>query len=186
MGSANSSPRKVTVSNPNEASIIKITENVVDRLQEANRQENAGRPKADTASGPSDRKETTDFRVSGSSVAGEAIFITSHQIRSEINREIEKNNTYWESRLKVLRDGYRKINAELEDEYNKAVKEVNQSLGEQYLSGNKTDLETCKQSKSSVIECYNTNKNKPLLCSAEVQKFNECVSNKMNTLLRVK
>ena len=99
-----------------------------------------------------------------------------------MNNEIEKNNAYWENRLKVLREGYQEINAELEEEYRKAVQEVNRTLGKQFVRKDLPD--TCKESQSNVIQCYNLNRDQPLLCSKEVQMFNDCVSNRMNTMLK--
>lgn len=161
MGGGQSAPRKVTVDNPDET-VIKITENVVDRLQ------GAGKGEA--------RREAISV-ASSQPAGGDAVFVTSQAIRREVDKVVAENDAYWESRLKILREGYRKITNELEEEYNKATKEVNQSLGQNTVKGNATDANSCKQSQASVVECYNQNKDRPLLCASQVQKFNECVSN---------
>ncbi|KAK7586056.1 hypothetical protein V9T40_003932 [Parthenolecanium corni] len=170
MGGGQSAPRKVTVENPDDT-VIKITENVVDRLQ--------GATKSET------RREPTS--VASSQPAGvDSVFVTSQAIRREVDKVVTENDAYWESRMKILREGYRKITNELEEEYNKATKEVNQSLGKNLTKGNAVDANSCKKSQASVIECYNQNKNRPLLCANEVQKFNECVSNCTSLTVKTK
>ncbi|XKL59574.1 hypothetical protein PGB90_000590 [Kerria lacca] len=171
MGGSQSAPRKITINNPDDASIIKITENVVDRLQEASKQESDYEKIGNTNSSVSSNKD--------------AVYITSQQIRRELDREIERNDLYWENRSKKLRNGFNKINTDLKEEYNKAVKEVNQSLGDHYVNINRNYMEACKQSQNSITECYNLNNKQPLLCSEEVQKFNDCVTNGMNIALKV-
>lgn len=159
MGGGQSAPRTMTMENPDE-SVIKITENVVDRLQGSTKTAEAKQELSSAVSPPA---------------ATNAVYVTSQAIRREVDKEIAENDAYWGSRMKILRDGYRKISGELEEEYNKATKEVNQSLGKRSVKGK--DANSCKESQVSVIECYNQNKDRPLLCVSAVEKFNECVSN---------
>lgn len=178
MGSTGSVPRKLTINNPDDATIIKVTENVVDRLQEANTKEDASLPQ--------NAIKKTEF-LDGNSVldSKEAVFISSFNIKSQIENAIEKNDKYWENRIKLLRDVYRKINVELKNEYDKAITEVNQSLGKQYLTNDKGNLQLCQNVRNDVIQCYNANKNRPLLCHEEVKNFNQCVFNQTDIALKV-
>lgn len=171
MGGSSSSPRKITLENPDE-NVIKITENVVERLQNVKEREPGKH------SSPEKSKSSINYDVS----RADGEIITSQQIRREVNNEIEKNNAYWQKRLKVLQEGYRQINTELEEEYNKAVKEVNETIGKHFVNSGFPD--TCKESQSNIIQCYNLNRDQPLLCSKEVQKFNICVSDRMNLMLK--
>lgn len=171
MGGSQSNPRKISLENPDEQ-VFKLTESAINRIRETT--------KEITTEEPEKQNSTVDHDVSDSNI----VFITSQQIRREVNNAIDKNNAYWENRLKVLKDGYRKTNIHLEEEFNKAVKEVNQSLGKHFTSNRNED--SCKQSKKNVIECYNLNKNQPLLCSEQVQKFNECVTHEMSIMLKTK
>lgn len=158
MGSSQSSPRKVTLENPNEA-IIEISESVIDRLDEANK---------------SDQKQQESVSSSPSSMPiDNATFVTSQEIRRQVDKVIQENDSFWQSRMKILRDGYQKIGAELEAEYQKATKEVD------YLEGS-TINDSCKSSQALVVDCYSQNPDRPLLCANEVQKFNECVCSSLS------
>lgn len=177
MGGSQSVPRKVSVENPDD-NVIRITDNVASRLIQPSTQE------VDVPKKQQRLVSTSDVNVDTSDSS--ATYVTSHQIRRELNNEIDRNNTYWENRLNILRDGYRKISVELEEEYNKAVKEVNQSLGKHFTGSGKDEVQSCQQSRKNVVECYSLNKSKPLLCSEQVQKFNDCVASGMSLILKSK
>ena len=173
MGGSSSSPRKITLENPDET-VIKITDTVVERLQSANEQEKGKRrPEEPKPSIPHEARSYSD-----------ALPATSHQYRRSLDDEIEKNNAHWEKRLRKLQDGYVEFNTELKREYTKAVAEVSQTLGEQFVSKDFPD--TCQESQRNVLECYSLNRNQSLQCSKEVQKFNNCVSSRMNTMMKAK
>lgn len=184
MGNSKSVPRKITIDNPEDATIIKVTENVVERLQDIKTQA-APAPTSKPPPPPKSpaRKETPAAAASENVTTG-TVYVTSHQIRNHIDAAIEDNNAYWEKRIKTLRDGYDRINSELKTEYDRAITEVNQSWGKQYLGTEKNDLESCKKTKQEVIQCYNANRDRSLLCYEQVKNFNQCVSNQSNTLLK--
>jgi len=166
MGAGQSAARKATVENPDE-SAVRITENVVDRLQ---------RISVDT------QREPTSSRAATATPA-EAAYVTSQALRREVDRGIAENEAHWQSRMRALRDSYREISDELEAEYTKATEQVDRSLGENSVaSGVAANL--CLQSRDSVVQCYTRNQDQPLLCSSQVLKFNECVSNRSSLTVR--
>lgn len=166
MGAGQSAARKATVENPDE-SAVRITENVVDRLQ---------RISVDT------QREPTSGRPATATPA-EAAYVTSQALRREVDRAMAENEAHWQSRTRALRDSYREIGDELEAEYTKATERVDRSLGENSVaSGSAAD--SCSQSRDSVVECYTRNQDQPLLCSSQVLEFNECVSNRSSLTVR--
>lgn len=182
MGGKLSAPHKLTFENPDGPARIAITENVIERLQSGLEQQGSMPDKSTAPASVTDRPPSNAGKFQSDNT-GSAVYVTSHQIRKQIENEITENNVYWENRLKKLRDGYRRLNADLEDEYNKAVTEVNQSIGIETTG--KSDPKSCKQSQSTVVECYKTNRHQPLMCADEVLKFNECVTHNMNATLKV-
>ncbi|KAK7593063.1 hypothetical protein V9T40_007815 [Parthenolecanium corni] len=161
MGSSQSAPRKVTLENPNET-IIEITDGVINRLDGANNSEKI-QPESVSSTQPPSINENA------------AAFVTSQEIRRQVDKVVQENDNFWQSRIKILRDGYQKIGVELEAEYQKATKDVNHSLGTHFGDGNASN-DSCRSSQASVVDCFSQNSNRPLLCANEVQKFNECVS----------
>ncbi|XP_065203668.1 uncharacterized protein Chchd3 [Planococcus citri] len=182
MGSAKSVPRKITIDNPEDATIIKVTENVVERLQDMKT------PKTPTATATSDQSPLPPKSLSSASAdnvtTAATVYVTSHQIRNQIDAAIDNNNAYWENRVKALREGYSRINAELKNEYDRALVEVKQSWGKPYTVNEKDDTQSCKNTQQEVIKCYNSNRDRSLLCYEQVKHFNQCVSNQTSVLLK--
>lgn len=183
MGNSKSAPRKITIDNPEDATVIVVTENVIDRLQDIKPPTSSYVP-VSPPSPPPQPPQPKETPVTSTETVTGTVYVTSHQIRNHIDAAIEDNNAYWQNRMRVLRDGYDRINSELKSEYDKAITEVNQSWGKQFLASEKNDLESCKQMKQEVIQCYNSNRDRSLLCSEQVKNFNQCVSNQTNALLK--
>lgn len=162
MGSGQSLPRKVTLENPNEK-IIEITDNVIDRLDGVNKSVQIQGESVSSSPPPTVGSNAT-------------LFVSSQEIRRQVDKVLQESDNFWQSRMKIMRDGYQKIGAELEAEYQKATKEVKHSLGAD-LDGSNATNDSCRFSQASVVDCYSQNPDRPLLCANEVQKFNECVSN---------
>lgn len=185
MGSAKSVPRKITIDNPEDATIIKVTENVVERLQDM---KTSKTPTATaTATATSDQSPLPPKSLSSADnvTTAATVYVTSHQIRNQIDAAIDNNNAYWENRVKALREGYSRINAELKNEYDRALAEVNQSWGKPYTVNEKDyDTRSCKNTQQEVIKCYNSNRDRSLLCYEQAKHFNQCISNQTSVLLK--
>jgi len=178
MGSSQST-RKISISNPEVDGLIKVTENVVDRLR-------SNTVVADTTSVPvREESQKEGFESTPASTATTTVpdFTSSLQIRREIEGEIKANNYYWESRIRKLQEAHRRINHELSSEYQKALTDVDKYFAKLSV---KTDVDSCTDSKQLLVDCYKRNKHRSLLCSKEVQHFNDCVDKRTNVLLQAK
>ncbi|CAH1169648.1 unnamed protein product, partial [Phaedon cochleariae] len=173
MGGSSSKSRKLTVENDDPTSVIKVSENVVDRLRgnQTVRQDYSG-------------TQGSVPQVQGGMVAAAPFFmsepsLTSLQLRQANIAELKKNDEYWERRINALEQSHGIMNDVLNQEYNKAVEEF--KVQKNQVSGIK--LPACKESEQAVMECYQCYPNEPMRCAKVVQAFQECVDMKRTCLL---
>ncbi|CAH1102170.1 unnamed protein product [Psylliodes chrysocephalus] len=166
MGGSSSATRKLTVENDDPTSVIKVSEEVVDRLRGSNvvrtKEPQYGKP-------PPDQGGQFPLYWNPSN-------LTSQQIQHLTANELQKNDQYWQQRIKNLEEKHKKMNQVMEDEYVKAVNE---------FTAKKIDrkLPPCKETEHAVKECYLEYPREPMRCAKVVQAFQECVDLKRNTLL---
>ncbi|XP_023026465.1 coiled-coil-helix-coiled-coil-helix domain containing 3 [Leptinotarsa decemlineata] len=172
MGGSTSKTRKLTVENDDPNNVIKVSEDVVDRLRgnQTVRQEL--------------QKNQTAFPPQGTPVITTPYFLnepslTTLQLRQQNVAELKKNDEYWENRIRALEASHKKMNEIMDKEYNKAVEQ---------FQGSKTvvkekSLPPCTESEKAVMECYQCYPNESMRCSKIVQAFQECVDMRRSCLL---
>ncbi|CAG9826680.1 unnamed protein product [Diabrotica balteata] len=169
MGASSSATRKLTVENDDPTSVIKVSEEVVDRLKGSQVVRNEFKQQAippPVQGGP--------FPIFINEPS-----LNSYQLRQANVAELKKNDEYWQQRLKNLEEKHKKINDVLDQEYQKALEEL--SSGK--LGRIAKNLPPCKDTERAVMECYKCNPNEPMKCARVVQAFQECVDLKRNCLL---
>ncbi|XP_060535118.1 MICOS complex subunit MIC25 [Cylas formicarius] len=162
MGSGPSKTRMLTVENDDPTSVIKVSDDVVDRIKGL----------AQTAP----RAEPQQATVQPVYVSEPST--TSLEIRRSHVAELSKNDEYWAGRLKHVEDSHRRMNQVMQDEYQKALDEYKEPKRTQSLK----EI-PCLDSKRAVIECYRRYPGEPLRCAKVVQAFQECVDFKTHSLL---
>ncbi|CAG9854484.1 unnamed protein product [Phyllotreta striolata] len=163
MGASTSSTRKLTVENEDPTGVIQLSEEVVNRIK-------GSKVKSpEVLQGKAE--EGGQFPVYWNPAS-----LTSQQIQEITSAELEKNDQYWQQRIKNIEEKHKKLNLVLEEEYKKAVKE---------FSVKKIDrkLPPCKDTERAVKECYLENPQEPMKCAKVVQAFQECVDSRRNALL---
>uniref|UniRef100_A0A069DQ23 Putative head-elevated expression protein n=1 Tax=Panstrongylus megistus TaxID=65343 RepID=A0A069DQ23_9HEMI len=170
------STRRISIDNEGDtASVIKVSESVVDRLK--------GGPE------PCPDKEEED--VSKPNVRNPGLtnykhvpvpenipiqglpYITSKDIQQELEKEIQKNNEYWEKRIGELQKSQERMNRIMEEEYVKATEEIQKVLPKVRPANAKLP---CQGGRSSVTSCYKNHPRQPLNCAAEVEQFANCMT----------
>ena len=92
-------------------------------------------------------------------------------LRGEYERKLQYYQQVWRARfeeLDRLNSQLFKLNSE------KFANEVSR-VDERYFKNHSTYEVPCKESELTVIQCYNANLKRPLLCSDEVKQFASCV-----------
>ncbi|KAG5898406.1 hypothetical protein JTB14_030384 [Gonioctena quinquepunctata] len=173
MGGSSSKTRKLTVENDDPSNVIKVSEDVVDRIrgnqmvrQDSQRNQGLQPPPQGTPI------MTTPYFLNEPS-------LTTLQLRQQNVAELKKNDEYWENRIKALEASHKKMNEVMEQEYTKAVEEFSGS--KKVVTGR--ILPPCKDSERAVMECYKCYPDEPMRCAKIVQAFQECVDMKRSCLL---
>ncbi|XP_030766020.1 uncharacterized protein LOC115890050 [Sitophilus oryzae] len=173
MGGTPSKTRRLTLENNDPNSVIKVSDDVVDRIRGV--AQTVRKPEVITPTVP---QITNPQHTAVLPVYLHEPSLTSIQIRQANVAELKKNDDYWSNRLKALEDNHKKMNSVIEEEYNKAVEEFKVGRPTQVLK----EI-PCLESKRAVMECYKCYPNEPMRCAKIVQAFQECVDHKRNCLL---
>lgn len=161
----NQSSRKITIENDDPTNVVQVSNDVVQRLKGADKYpDKPCEPEVNT----SGQKSPGPGQVLGSP------FITSHQLKQEIEKEIQKNDQHWEKRIKRLQEDSEKINQRMQSEYEKAHKEMESNYPKISADGTKTP---CQDKKSEIVSCFKSNQSQPLLCAKQVLEFTDCITN---------
>ncbi|XP_069684638.1 MICOS complex subunit MIC25-like [Periplaneta americana] len=107
------------------------------------------------------------------------------EIRSEPpppDREaaLRDNDEYWQKRLKAMEESHVLINKKMEDEYKKAIKEVEDLFSRLPA---KREQPPCSNAGQFVKNCYQQNPREVLKCAKEVEAFATCVDRKRVNIL---
>ncbi|XP_021934870.1 MICOS complex subunit MIC19 [Zootermopsis nevadensis] len=100
--------------------------------------------------------------------------------RPDKEAALQENDQYWERRLKTLEDNHMLISRKMEEEYRKAVDEVEELFSRLPA---KREQPPCTIAGQYVKECYQKNPREVLKCSKEVEAFAACVDMKRVNLL---
>ncbi|ENN72220.1 MICOS complex subunit MIC25 isoform X1 [Dendroctonus ponderosae] len=172
MGTGPSKTRRLTVENDDPTSVIKVSEDVVDRIrgvaQTVRSQEaHSYPPQMPTPQAPT----VVPVYLHEPS-------LTSLQIRQANVAELKKNDEYWANRIKALEQNHKKMNSVMDEEYKKALDEFKSGKPAQALK----EI-PCLDSRKAVMDCYKKNPDCPMNCAKIVQAFQECVDYKRSCLL---
>uniref|UniRef100_A0A1B6DH61 CHCH domain-containing protein n=1 Tax=Clastoptera arizonana TaxID=38151 RepID=A0A1B6DH61_9HEMI len=167
MGSSQSA-RKISIENEDPTNVVQVSKDVVQRLKGADKYQ-------DKPSNP-EVNNTSSQNISGSALVSP--LITSHHLRKEIEKEIQKNDQHWERRIKRLQEDSDKINQRMQSEYEKAYKEMEANYPKVSGDGSSTP---CQDKKSDIVKCFQFNQSQPLLCAKQVLEFTDCITNSRKT-----
>ncbi|XP_044254526.1 MICOS complex subunit MIC25 isoform X2 [Tribolium madens] len=173
MGGSQSRTRKLTVENDDPTSVIKVSDDVVQRIKN-NSQARPAAPEPSYQQAPPQQ-----------AVPVQPMFIyepsvTSVQLRQANLAELKKNDHYWENRLKNQQANHQKINEIMEAEYKKAIEEM--EVTEKTKTPSRA-LPPCQDAKEAVMRCYREHANEPMKCAKIVQAFQQCVDSKRASLI---
>lgn len=166
MGGSQSS-RKLTVSNDDPTSVIKVSDGVIKRLK--------GRVEDDSSRQGIVESSDVNPRI----VQGGDYTMTSLQILQAKEAEIRNIDAYWEKRLMNMQENHKVLSRKMDEEYEVAVKEVQSRLK---TRPGIRDL-PCQDMKANVITCYKTYPRQTLNCAKEVEAFSACVDSKRSLIL---
>lgn len=175
MGNSGST-RKISISNDDPASIIKVSDAVARRLKGSLENSNQDESESKKRSAEVNEKELPKPQL----VSGGEPSMTSLQIRQQKEAEIRNNDAYWERRIAKLQESNSRVARKLEEEYEAAIRDVNNSFPK---PSSETGIPPCQDAKSNVINCYKKNPNHSLLCAKEVQAFTACVDIKRMNII---
>ncbi|XP_045462647.1 MICOS complex subunit MIC19 [Harmonia axyridis] len=175
MGGNTSRTRKITIENDNAANVIKVSDDVVERLKGKQKQVRSQEPEDSTLSA------SNNVSILGVPLFLQEPSLTSLQIRQQKLEELKKNDEYWENRIKNLEDCHRKINDIMEDEYKKTLD--NKKVPLKDTKEISKLLPPCHEVQLEVIACYKQNAKNPMNCSNIVQAFQDCVDEKRTDIM---
>ncbi|XP_066249986.1 MICOS complex subunit Mic19 [Euwallacea similis] len=171
MGANPSKTRTLTVENDDPTSVIKVSDDVVDRIR--------GVVKTVRGQEPTyPQSPIITHAPTGVPVYLYEPSLTSLQIRQANVAELKKNDEYWENRLRSMEDDHKKMKIIMDEEYQRALNEFKTGKPLQTLK----EI-PCLDVKKAVMECYRNNVDCPMNCAKIVQAFQECVDSKRTCLL---
>ncbi|KAK9881540.1 hypothetical protein WA026_016418 [Henosepilachna vigintioctopunctata] len=177
MGGSSSRTRKITIENDNATNVIKVSDDVVERLK--------GKQKQVRSPPMEDNQFIMQDNVP---FVGVPMFLqepslTSLQLRQQKLEELKKNDEYWENRIKNLEECHQKINDIMEEEYKKTLDEESKRKPVKDTKDLSKQLPPCHDVQQEVIACYIQNANSPMNCSNIVKAFQDCVDEKRTRII---
>ena len=176
-GAQSTNTRTITISNEDPASVIKVSDSVVERLK------GGKEGKVDkTESPPVSHTQSPVQKVTSSLQhyhygRGPK---TSLEIQQDKQAALKENDDYWAKRVKIMEDNHIKIDQRMEDEYKNAAKEVEELFSR---LPSKEEQPPCAHAGQYVKKCYQQNPKEVLKCAREVEAFAACVDMKRVNLL---
>uniref|UniRef100_A0A6M2DEI7 Putative head-elevated expression protein n=1 Tax=Xenopsylla cheopis TaxID=163159 RepID=A0A6M2DEI7_XENCH len=181
MGAQQSNARTLTVENDDPTLVIKVSEELVDRLKgklragEVAHHQQASAPqviRSDVAHPTVDQSQAPIYYPYPG--------VSSIQLMKEKEEQIRNNDQYWQNRIKDIERHQKKMSSMLEKEYEAAMNEIKQTFSSE---PSKYQLPPCGDMGSKLMSCYQTNANAPLKCSTVFQEYSQCVNvHRMQTL----
>lgn len=171
------STRKIGIDNNEHVGVIRVSENVAQRLKNVKSGGNYNSSTINNKPSPSSELSVNNPNLNNQQFPGNMFpqhFVTSSMIREEVEKELEKNDRYWERKIKSLQDNQNKITSILEAEFDKACKDVESSFPS---LAPKDKAVPCQDYKSMIVDCLKNNANHTLNCSPIVKDFTFCVNN---------
>ncbi|CAH0695162.1 unnamed protein product [Spodoptera exigua] len=85
---------------------------------------------------------------------------------------------YWSHRIDYLKKEHQVINKIIEAEYDKSIETTNKTFEPPKITHEKIQkIKPCFDWRTKIMKCYEENAHQPLVCSALVQAFTNCVTN---------
>lgn len=178
-GTQSTNTRRISIPNEDPASVIKVSDSVVQRLKGGTEvKEIRSEPPPPVSQIQSDAdKVTSSFPHSN---YGRVTPKTSLEIRQDREAALRDNDEYWQKRLKAMEESHVLINKKMEDEYKKAIKEVEDLFSRLPA---KREQPPCSNAGQFVKNCYQQNPREVLKCAKEVEAFATCVDRKRVNIL---
>ncbi|PSN50453.1 hypothetical protein C0J52_04964 [Blattella germanica] len=170
-GTQSTNTRTITIQNDDPNSVIKVSDSVVKRLKGAKEEEKENQPVS-----PPQSKVTSSLSHYHYGRGPK----TSVEIQQDKQAALRENDEYWGKRVKTLEDNHMNINKRMEEEYKKAVKEVEELFAK---LPSKEQQPPCSYAGQYVKKCYQQNPKEVLKCAREVEAFAACVDMKRVNLL---
>ncbi|KAJ9584473.1 hypothetical protein L9F63_021167 [Diploptera punctata] len=177
-GAQSTNTRKLTIPNEDPTGVLEISDSVIERMR-------GGREgKEEKPESPPVSQLHSPVRQVTSSLPhyyhGRGTPKTSLEIQQDKQEALKENDEYWAKRVRIMEDNHMKINQRMEDEYKKAVKEVEELFAR---LPSKEEQPPCSYAGQYVMKCYQQNPKEVLKCAREVEAFAACVDMKRVNLL---
>ncbi|KAG7212866.1 hypothetical protein KM043_002219 [Ampulex compressa] len=183
MGSGQST-RKLTIANEEEVDVIKVSNAVVQRLAQRSREtteETVREAQPSPVQHPTTPVPHTPLSQDGNvlpSYPGHyhpEFTLSALEIQQQKERELMKQEVYWQKRMQNLEKHYKKINYVMEEEYKKIIQEINaMETGQKHVE-NKDGMQPCVERIDNVLKCYQDHVKETLKCNGVVRDFVDCV-----------
>lgn len=129
MGSGQST-RTLTVSNDEDTGVIKVSEDIVQRL--AKKSGDSGKVRAPAASPPQDASNQAESNLTGL-IYAPGYTISALEMQQIKAKELAAQDQYWQKRLQNLEKNHKRINEILDEEYKKAIEEFTDNKGDLFI-----------------------------------------------------
>ncbi|KAL0120108.1 hypothetical protein PUN28_008045 [Cardiocondyla obscurior] len=181
MGSGQSA-RKLTISNKDEDGVIRISDELIERIIQPQRTHELpnAKPTAPVQQPPPPNTSVTPPASDNSTPAQPLYYypdltISALQMQQQMENQLKQQDQYWQRRLKNLENGYQQINGILEEEYKKATSETSAKPGQKIDIQN--TVQPCFENSNKVLKCFQDYPKESLRCSNLVEEFSNCVWN---------
>ncbi|XP_063217163.1 uncharacterized protein LOC134527974 [Bacillus rossius redtenbacheri] len=174
------STRKITVENVDPSNLIKVSDNVVKRIQGASEnptvKEDQNKPTGTESETFSEPANVPAYRYEPVPT------FTSLQVLQDKEAQIKQQDEFWRRRIEKMKEDHKQINQIMDFEYNKARQEISELF--RHVPTAVQDVVPCQLEKSAVARCYSDNPRKTLNCAKEVQQFSTCVDLKRSEIAK--
>lgn len=159
-------------SNLDPANIIKISQNVVERLERQQQSQNQPQKKTE------EPKKTTIKNVetpkTNTNVESSVQFgptLTSLRVLQMKEKEFSERENYWTERVQQFRKRELELSEGMVREFEKAEKEINKKAPGKPPG----ELKNYEEKKKNLLECYKKYPDQLLLCDREVAEFADSI-----------
>nr|CAD7458124.1 unnamed protein product [Timema tahoe] len=173
------STRRITIDNTDPSAVIKVSDDVVKRMQGAS--EKTGQVSNTNISPTLNISDDSEVPVVLTSprLSGFLPAMTSLRILQEKEAEIEALDDYWRKRIEKMKEDHKLINQTLDEEFNNAKNEIRDLF--HHVPG-KYQSPPCQVEKDIISKCYHDNPKKVLVCAKELQQFAACLDQERDAI----
>ncbi|XP_053981993.1 MICOS complex subunit MIC19-like [Hylaeus volcanicus] len=179
------SARKLTIENEEDIDVIKVSQAVVERINE---KVNEGNSEPVNEVKPTDVTHSPTNTVVSSRLPHDRnipssseyptyyypqLTLTALQMQQQKEQELKNQNQYWKNRLKSMEKRYSEMTNILDHEYKKAAAKLH-SVDQKNMNI-EDEVQPCFESNVKILKCYQEHPNEILMCSKLVEEFSNCV-----------